>query len=69
MRVGYNVQWGAPDAVAMDIAAFIQTGEPTDDLPYADPEDVARVRVEAGAANVIGKLPAKDCVAEASRLR
>ena len=52
--LGHNVQWGAPEAVAADIAAFIETGRPTADLPYADPNDVRRVRIERGGARIEG---------------
>jgi pimeloyl-ACP methyl ester carboxylesterase len=50
--IGHNVQWGAPRAVAADIAAFLSTGRPTPDLPFADPTNVARVLTDRGAARV-----------------
>ena len=50
--IGHNVQWGAPRAVAADIAAFLETGRPTPDLPFADPTNVSRVLTDRGAASV-----------------
>jgi pimeloyl-ACP methyl ester carboxylesterase len=50
--LGHNVQWGAPQAVAADIAAFVRTGRPTPDLPHADPAHVGRVLIDRGAAPV-----------------
>lgn len=50
--LGHNVQWGAPRAVASDIASFVRTGRPTTDLPYADPTDVRHVLTEPGGAPV-----------------
>jgi pimeloyl-ACP methyl ester carboxylesterase len=44
--IGHNTHWGAPQAVAADIAAFIRTGKPTSDLPFADPKNVKRVLLE-----------------------
>jgi pimeloyl-ACP methyl ester carboxylesterase len=44
--IGHNVQWGAPAAVAADIASFVRTGRPTAQRPYADPADVRHVRTE-----------------------
>ena len=52
--LGHHVQWGAPKAVAADIAAFIETGRPTADLPYADPNDIRRVRIDRGNARIEG---------------
>jgi pimeloyl-ACP methyl ester carboxylesterase len=50
--LGHNVQWGAPEAVAADIASFVRTGRPTADLPYADPRRALRVSIDRGAADV-----------------
>lgn len=52
--LGHNVQWGAAEAVARDLAAFLrEDGAPTPDLPYADPEDVRRVLVAPAEAAII----------------
>ena len=51
--LGHNVQWGAPEAVARDLAAYLhEDGEPTPDLPYADPEDVRHVITAPGEARI-----------------
>lgn len=54
--LGHNFQWGAPEAVAADLAAWLTHGRPTSDLHYADPETRA-VRTEAGAAELISAPP------------
>lgn len=46
--LGHNTHWGAPQAVAADIASFIRTGKPTPDRPYADPLNTRRVLLEKG---------------------
>lgn len=51
--IGHAVQWAAPNTVARDIASFIDDGEPTNDLAFADPNDVSNILVEEDAANVI----------------
>jgi len=51
--LGHNVQWGAAEAIARDLAAYLrEDGEPTWDLSYADPADVHRILTEPGAARV-----------------
>lgn len=51
--LGHNFHWGAPEAVAQDLAAYLREGgEPTPDLPYADPEDVRRVLTAPGEARI-----------------
>lgn len=51
--LGHNLQWGAPEAVARDLAAYLrEDGEPTRDLPYADPADPRRVLIDGGAADI-----------------
>lgn len=65
--LGHNTRWGAPETVAADIEAFVATGEPTADLPYADPSDVRRVRVEVGAARVLRREAPATCAASAAR--
>lgn len=52
-EIGHNVQWGAPDAVAADIAQFIREGRPTPDLYYGDPTGERRVLTSAGEAELI----------------
>lgn len=52
--LGHNTQWGAPEAVAADLAAFLKDGgEPVKDLPYADPGNVRRVLTSAAEARII----------------
>lgn len=52
--IGHNVQWGAPDAVAADIDAFIKTGAPTADLPHSDTApNVSHILSEPGKAKVV----------------
>jgi len=35
-EIGHNVQWDAPKQVAADILAFLRSGIPSRDLPYAE---------------------------------
>jgi pimeloyl-ACP methyl ester carboxylesterase len=52
--IGHNVQWGAPDAVAADIDAFIKTGEPTPDLVHSDtPPKINHIITEPGKAEIV----------------
>jgi pimeloyl-ACP methyl ester carboxylesterase len=51
--IGHNVQWGAPAAVATDVAAFLREERPTDDLFFADPDDVHRIRTTSGRAEIV----------------
>jgi pimeloyl-ACP methyl ester carboxylesterase len=51
--LGHNFQWGAPAAVAEDIAAWLDHGTPTPDLYYADPADPRRIRTDPGAAALL----------------
>lgn len=53
--IGHNVQWGAPAAVATDIAAYVKTGAPTLDGFSANTSDVHQIVTEPGAATVISK--------------
>lgn len=50
--LGHNLHWGAPAAVAADIASFIKTGMPVNDLPYADPSNVKTVLSSEAANNI-----------------
>lgn len=52
--LGHNLQWGAAETVAADLAAYLRAGgEPTRDLAHADPEDARTVIVSPGEAEVI----------------
>jgi non-heme chloroperoxidase len=59
--LGHNTQWGAPEALAADITAWIATGEPTADLPYADPNDVQNLLIDVGGATIIERHPPAGC--------
>jgi pimeloyl-ACP methyl ester carboxylesterase len=63
--LGHNTQWGAPQAVAADLEAWVATGRPTPDLPYADPIDVRRVALDRGAAPLVERAPAENCTQSA----
>lgn len=64
--LGHNTQWGAPQAVAADIEAWVATGRPTPDLPYADRTDVRKVALDRGAAPLVERAPTANC-AESAR--
>lgn len=51
--IGHNVQWGAPEAVAADIDAFIKTGRPLHNLPHADPANVTNVLIDSSRAIMV----------------
>lgn len=52
--IGHVVQWDAPSAIAADIAAFVETGAPTRDLPHRDrPPSVSHILVEPGRATAL----------------
>jgi non-heme chloroperoxidase len=56
--IGHNVQWGAPQAVAIDLAAYLRDGgEPTKDLFYANPDDVGQVLTAPGEAVLVVRPP------------
>jgi non-heme chloroperoxidase len=59
--LGHNTQWGAPQTMAADITAWVKTGKPTTDWPYADPSDARKASVDKGAAKLIEKSPAEGC--------
>ena len=45
--IGHNTQWGAPEQVAADIAAFIHDGRSLPGLPRSDaPGQIGRVLVD-----------------------
>jgi len=51
---GHNLAWEAPDAVALDIASFLERGRPTKTLFRTDyPNDIHRVIAEPGRAILI----------------
>jgi pimeloyl-ACP methyl ester carboxylesterase len=57
-EIAHNVQWGAPAAVAADLAAFLRDdGAPTRDLYFADPQDPRRVATAEGEAALIEYRP------------
>ena len=58
---GHNTLWGAFEMGAADITAWVKTGRPTTDLPYADPTNTRKVLVDKGAAQLIEKSPAASC--------
>ena len=51
--LGHNFQWGAPEAVAEDVAAWLETGAPTPDLHHVDPADPRRLVTARGAAKLL----------------
>jgi pimeloyl-ACP methyl ester carboxylesterase len=52
--LGHNLQWGAPEGVALDLAAYLRDGGlPTADLYYADPQDLRRVLTAPGEAGLV----------------
>lgn len=51
--LGHNMQWGASEAVARDLAAYLREGgEPTRDLYHADPDDIRTIVTAPGEAEV-----------------
>lgn len=58
---GHNVQWGAPEAIAADITAWIDNGEPTTDLPYANPANLQMTQIDQGAAVILEKRREASC--------
>lgn len=58
--IGHNVQWGAPNQVAADVARYLLTGAPTRDRYSADEDDIHTIDVEHGKA-VIVRGPARHC--------
>jgi pimeloyl-ACP methyl ester carboxylesterase len=53
-ELGHNLQWAAPEEVALDLAAFLRDGgAPTPDLHYASPGGARRVATAAGAARIL----------------
>lgn len=55
--LGHNTHWGAAAALAADLVAWVETGRPTADLPYAEPNDVRKVVSERGIARIIERTP------------
>ncbi|HET6361289.1 MAG TPA: alpha/beta hydrolase [Gemmatimonadota bacterium] len=50
---GHNFQWGAGPEVAADIAAWLETGAPSEDLTYVDPAAPGGKRTARGEADLI----------------
>ncbi len=50
--LGHNLHWGAPAAVAADIASFIKTGMPLKGIPYANPDNLKQVLTDESANNI-----------------
>jgi non-heme chloroperoxidase len=60
--IGHNLQFGpAAETFGDDITAWVTTGEPTTDLPYANPADFGTVLVDEGQAEIIEKRKADTC--------
>jgi pimeloyl-ACP methyl ester carboxylesterase len=60
---GHNLQWGAPEAVALDLASWLRDGgQPTKDHHFADPENARRLVTKKGEAVRIER-PATSCPA------
>jgi pimeloyl-ACP methyl ester carboxylesterase len=56
--LGHNLQWEAPEAVAADILALVETGSPTGDLVRtAGPADPRELVVEPGKAETVTGKP------------
>lgn len=51
--LGHNVTWGAAEAVAVDLTAWVSKRRPTTGLPYADSDDPTVLRIEPNAAVLI----------------
>ncbi len=51
--IGHNVQWGAPEAVATDLASYLRAGVPTRDSFYANENDLHLIEVDPGQARII----------------
>jgi hypothetical protein len=59
--LGHNTQWGAPQAVAADLEAWVATGRPTRDVPYADRADVRKLMLDRSGAAIVERQPAESC--------
>lgn len=58
---GHNLQWGAGEAVALDLASWLRDGgKPTNDHYSADPENVRRVVTLKGEA-ILVEQKARNC--------
>lgn len=51
--LGHNFQWGAPEAVAEDIAAWLEGGAPTPDHHYLEPAGPRRIAIAPGEAKLL----------------
>lgn len=54
--LGHNFQWGAPEATAEDLAAWLERRAPTRDLYYVDPAAPSRILSETGGAVLLQSL-------------
>ncbi|MEZ4302894.1 MAG: alpha/beta hydrolase [Polyangiaceae bacterium] len=59
--LGHNLQWGAPDEVARDIASYLKKKKPTHDFYYSAEGDVQTVVTEHGKAPIIANPKNKNC--------
>lgn len=59
--IGHNVHWGAYEAIAADISAWITTGAPTVYVPYADSTEPTTILSERDGSNVIEKRRSTRC--------
>ena len=60
--LGRSPHWGAPAQVAADIHAVITTGEPTEDLYFANPSMLRQILSEPPTAEQrIENQPAPGC--------
>jgi pimeloyl-ACP methyl ester carboxylesterase len=59
--IGHNTHWNAPEAMARDLANCLrERGQPTKDLPHADPKSVRRVETAPEEAVLVAR-PARNC--------
>jgi pimeloyl-ACP methyl ester carboxylesterase len=60
-ELGHNLQWGAPEGVALDLASWLRDrGRPTSDHFASDPENVRRVVSSKGEALLVERS-ARNC--------
>jgi pimeloyl-ACP methyl ester carboxylesterase len=66
--LAHNLPWSAHEMIAADLAAFLRDGgAPTRDLPYSDPADPRRLRVDPGAAPLVVGEPGGSAAAPSCR--
>jgi non-heme chloroperoxidase len=59
--IGHNIQFGAGEAIALEITSWVEDREPTPDLPYADPTNTQNILIDPGAAQIIERRPPASC--------